>query len=207
MNVVTRQLFAGLALVGGMLVSACGAGGVSAAEFEQIVQVLQLESGMSVADVGAGDGKWSEKLARYVGETGHVWANEVDENELEEIEARISDQGLHNVTAVLGSEVETGLPDGCCDALLLRLVYHHFKQPAEMRSSLRRALRPGGRIAIIDIEPQSSWRDLPGVPERGGHGIPVEELVAEMSGDGFTVVGRHDRWNGDEDRYCVVFSP
>ena len=207
MIVNSRQLFALLALASGILVSGCGTGRVSAAEIEQIVEVLQLESGMSVADVGAGDGKWSEQLARHVGETGHVWATEVDESELEEIEARVTDQGLHNVTAVLGGEVETGLPDDCCDAILLRLVYHHFKQPAEMRSSLRRALRPGGLIAIIDIEPQSSWRDLPGVPDRGGHGIPAEDLVAEMSSDGFTVVSRQDRWNGDKDRYCIVFRP
>lgn len=201
------QSIAVLALVSGMLASGCGTGQVSAAEFDQIVGVLQLKEGMSVADVGAGDGRWSVLLARYVGEKGHVWATEVDASELEGIREQVSERGLENVSVVLGGQLETGLPEACCDAILLRLVYHHFKHPAAMRASLRRALRPGGRIAIVDIQPQSTWRDLPEVPDRGGHGIPMQDLVAEMMGDGFTVVTRHERWNDDADRYCVVFRP
>lgn len=202
-----RQSIAMLAVVSAALASGCRPGRVEATEFEQIVGVLDLKAGMSVADVGAGEGRWSLLLARYVGENGHVWATEVDARELEEIQEQVSEMGLENVTVVLGGQLETGLPEACCDAILLRLVYHHFKHPSEMRASLRRALRPDGRIAIVDIEPQSTWRDLPEVPDRGGHGIPLEDLVAEMIGDGFTVVSRHERWNDDAERYCVVFKP
>jgi hypothetical protein len=74
-----------------------------------------------------------------------------------------------------------------------------------MRSSLRRALRPGGLIAVIDISPQAYWRHLPDVPDRGGHGIPMQDLVDEMTSAGFRVVLRHEDWNDDADRYCVVF--
>jgi hypothetical protein len=58
---------------------------------------------------------------------------------------------------------------------------------------------------VIDIDPQRGWRQLPGVPDRGGHGIHEEELVREMTADGFEVVARYDDWTGDGERYCVVF--
>ncbi len=74
-----------------------------------------------------------------------------------------------------------------------------------MRAGLRAALKPGGRIAVIDIVPQSGWRELPGVPDRGGHGIAPEQLLAEMTGDGFELVARFDDWNGDDERFCFVF--
>jgi ubiquinone/menaquinone biosynthesis C-methylase UbiE len=181
------------------------AGPARTAEIDRIVEMMGLESGMTVADVGAGDGGWAVQLARRVGVRGHVWATEVDGHEIERIEERVHDSALDNITVVRGDQTSSGLPVGCCDAILLRLVYHHFQKPVRMRADLRRALRPGGRLVIIDIEPQSSWRDLPDVPDRGGHGIPEQELIDELTGDGFTVVGRQDDWNGDADRFCVVF--
>ena len=192
-------------LLGGLLIGGCGTGRVSAAELDLIVEVLNLEPGSVVADVGAGDGGWTVQLADYVGQEGHVWATEVDRDNVEDIEGRILDAFLDNVTVVQGNQSASGLPPGCCDAILLRLVYHHFTRPKEMRASLSRALRPGGLLAIVDISPQSSWRDLPEVPDRGGHGIPVADLIREMTLDGFEVVTRRDEWNGDEDRFCVVF--
>ncbi len=187
------------------LLPACATGHVTADEAEQIAEALRLADGMRVADVGAGDGEWSEELAVRVGEAGHVYATEVDEDDLEDIRERVAGAELANVTAILGDAEDTGLPAGCCDAILLRLVYHHFTDPAPMRASLRRALRPGGLIAVVDILPQSHWRELPGVPDRGGHGIPPEELLADMTADGFDFVARYDDWGDEEDHYCVVF--
>lgn len=192
-------------LLAGLVIAGCGSGRVSAAELDRIVELLQLVPGSVVADVGAGDGEWAVQLAGAVGPKGHVWATEVEEDEIDEIEGRILDASLNNVTVVLGDQSSSGLPAACCDAILLRMVYHHFIQPREMRANLRESLRPDGLIAIVDITPQTSWRDLPGVPERGGHGIPPAELIDEMTADGFEVVTRLDDWNGDKDRYCVVF--
>ncbi len=195
-------LSAALALA---LLPACASGHVTADEAEQIADALGLAPGMRVADVGAGDGEWSEELAVRVGEGGHVWATEVDEDDLANIRERIAEAELGNVTAVLGDANDTGLPADCCDAILLRLVYHHFTDPAPMRASLRRALEAGGLIAVVDILPQSGWRELPGVPDRGGHGIPPEQLVAEMTEGGFDFVARYDDWGDEDDHYCVVF--
>ncbi|MEM7353639.1 MAG: class I SAM-dependent methyltransferase [Acidobacteriota bacterium] len=185
------------------LVACTSASGVD--EAEQIAEVLGLEPGMRVADVGAGDGEWSEELALRVGASGHVYATEVDEDDLEDIRQRFGDAGLENVTSILGDAEDTGLPEDCCDAILLRLVYHHFTDPVPMRASLRQALRQGGVIAVIDIEPQEDWRELPGVPDRGGHGIRPADLVEEMTADGFDLVARFDEWGSEDDHYCVVF--
>ncbi len=176
-----------------------------ASESERLFTALGLKPGLRVADVGAGDGEWAERLAREVGETGHVFATEVDQSEIEKIQKRMRDAGLANVTTILGSQQDTGLPAACCDAVLLRMVYHHFAEPGRMRASLRAALRPDAALVIVDTEPQENWRKLDGVPDRGGHGIREEDLVREMTGDGFEVVARHPDWNGDDDRYCVVF--
>ena len=188
-----------------MLGTACTAARAPVIEADRIAEVLALQPGMWVADVGAGDGQWTRDLARRVGEDGRVYSTEVDEEDVEEIREVADSAGLTNVTALLGQANDSGLPEACCDAILLRLVYHHFTDPASMRASLRQALRRDGLIAVIDITPQSSWRDLPDVPDRGGHGIPHGDLVREMTSEGFEVVLREDDWNGDDDRFCVVF--
>jgi ubiquinone/menaquinone biosynthesis C-methylase UbiE len=200
-----KQAWRASILLGGIFFAGCGVGHVSAAELDLIVEALRLEPGSVVADVGAGNGEWAVQLARHVGQEGHVWATEVEADEVEDIESRVLGASLNNVSVVLGDQSSSGLPPDCCDAILLRLVYHHFTRPVEMRASLRQALRPGGLLAIVDISPQSSWRELPDVPDRGGHGIPVTDLIREMTTDGFEVVSRQDEWNGDADRYCVVF--
>jgi len=177
-----------------------------ASEAERILEALALRPGQVVADVGAGHGEWTEHLARRVGAAGHVWATEVEAPRLESIATRLRDAGLDNVTAVLGDQRDTGLPESCCDAILLRLVYHHFTDPAPMRASLRRALRPGGRLVVVDTGPRAGWPKLAGVPKRGGHGIREDDLIADLVGDGFVLLERHDRWESDEAQYCAVFT-
>jgi predicted methyltransferase len=192
-------------LAGWLLVAGLGSALALASETGQLIEALAVQPGMTVADVGAGDGEWTERLAERVGPTGRVIATEVDAAKVDEIGRRVDRSGLKNVTIVQGTQEDTGLPDGCCDAILLRMVYHHFTRPAEMRASLRRALRPGARLVVLDTEPQTGWSKLPGVPDRGGHGISERDLTREMTADGFEVVARYPDWNGNEDRYGVVF--
>ncbi len=159
-----------------------------------------------VADVGAGDGEWSEALLELVGDKGHLFATEVDADLVAELTLRLRDTERSNFTVVRGDQNSTGLPDGCCDAALLRMVYHHFERPAEMRADLWQSLRPGGLLAIVDIVPQEQWRELDGVPDRGSHahGIEITTLERELSDSGFERLELFENWNGDEDRYCLV---
>jgi ubiquinone/menaquinone biosynthesis C-methylase UbiE len=169
------------------------------------VKALGLRPGHSVADVGAGDGEFTVPLGRAVGPGGRVFATEVEDDKLEKVRSAVGGADLANVTVLRGAQTTTGLPDGCCDAILLRLVYHHFTDPAAMRRSLWSALKPGGRLLVVETTPQKAWRVLPGVPERGGHGIPAQELLADMERDGFAVVDRYYEWPAEGDSYGVVF--
>ena len=169
------------------------------------MKALELRPGQSVADVGAGDGEFTIPLGRAVGPGGRVFATEVEDDRLEKVRSAVGAAGFVNVTVLRGLQETTGLPDGCCDAILLRLVYHHFTDPAAMRRSLWSALKPGGRLVVVETTPQKAWRALPGVPERGGHGIPAKELLADMEHDGFAVVDRYYEWPAEGDSYCVVF--
>ncbi len=183
---------------------ACSPDHVAGDESEHIDRLLDLRAGTSVADMGAGDGDWSAHILEAIGATGALWATEVEDDLVAELKERFVDYA--NVQVVLGSDLSTGLPANCCQAILLRLVYHHFTEPAVMRDALRRALQPGGRLLVIDIRPQEDWRVLEGVPDRGGHGIDPETLIEEMQGHGFRLVERIESWPGDEDRFALLFA-
>jgi predicted methyltransferase len=174
-------------------------------EAQRIVAALRLAPGMVAADVGAGEGKFTGVLARSVGPSGRVYATEVEESKVVELKERMTADGIENVSTVLGDQQQTGLPAGCCDRILLRLVYHHFADPKAMQRSLWAALRPGGQIAVIDVPPKKSWPRVNHAPERGGHGIEPNELLAEMRAAGFEVAAHHEEWPAEDDSYCIVF--
>ena len=176
-----------------------------ASESDRIVKALELRPGQSVADVGAGDGDFTIPLGRRVGPAGRVFATEVEDEKLEKVRSAVGTSGLANVTVLRGGQETTGLPDGCCDAILLRLVYHHFTDPAAMRRSLWQRPQAGRAPGRYRDDAAEAWRALPGVPERGGHGIPAKELLADMESDGFAVVDRYYEWPAEGDSYCVVF--
>ncbi len=184
---------------------ACTSPGRQKAESQRLTELLAIEPGMVVADVGAGKGGWTLDMSRVVGPDGHVFSTEIDPKRIGEIRAAVVDAGVNNVTVIEGTPQDTGLPEGCCDAIFLRHVHHHITHPEAMHASLHRALRPGGRLAIIDFEPFPRLFGIPkGVPEnRAGHGMPLEVLVDELSGAGFELEHRIDDWFRFD--YCTVW--
>lgn len=157
------------------------------AEFVEIVRLLDVSTGTRVADVGAGGGSWTFRLATEVGPQGRVFATEVEPRHVEGVAASARARGLENVTALLGSQADTGLPSGCCDALLLRLVYHAFDQPTEMRESMYRAVRPGGRVLVVDFRPSA------------------EQLTKEMEDAGFEPLQVVAPWQNRDALFAVLF--
>jgi len=169
-------------------------------EMPRLRQVLALETGRVVADVGAGKGELTFALAREVGSDGHVFSTEIDPGRLRRLREAAVTARLANVTVVDASTSETGLPATCCDAIVLRRVYHHLTDPSSLNASLLRSLRPGGVLAVIDLPP-------PIFLGRGRFGVPAKIVISEAMSSGFELVRLIDDWpgRGPLESYCVVF--
>ena len=174
------------------------------AESARLAQLLKWQTGSVVAEIGAGAGEMMLDAAGRVGPTGHVYATEVSTEKLAHLKELAAEEKSHNITVLEGSQSGTNLPPGCCDAIYMRRVYHHFTEPKKMDASLFQSLKPGGMLAVIDFPPRSSLPPVEGVPaNRGGHGMPKKILIQELTSAGFQLVAEPADWPNDN--YCVVF--
>ena len=154
----------------------------AAFEVPRLAELLEVKAGSTVADVGAGFGAWMAEFARLVGPSGRVYATDVGAPQLAALRGWVTKENFTNVTVIEGAADNANLPPGCCDAILIRDVYHHLTQPASVVRSLAAALKPGGRLALIDFPPQGGSNVPSGVPDnRGGHGVPQEVVLREVS--------------------------
>jgi SAM-dependent methyltransferase len=194
------------AAAGWLVVARISAAGIRT-ESAQLASVLGLREGDRVADVGAGKGQYALELARLVGPTGRVFATEIDSRRRQQIRSAAASAGLAHLSVVEAREADTGLEAGCCDAILIRDVYHHVTRPVETNASLYQALRGGGRLAVVDFPPGwflSTFFRVKDVPaNRGGHGILPDIVIAELEATGFSLERRIDNWDGGS--YCLVF--
>lgn len=198
-----RRSFVLALAVAALTLSACRGQESYQAEAERLTPLLHWQAGSVVADIGAGDGEMTLAAAARVGPTGRVYTTEIDAKKLEHLEGLATKS--QNLTAVQAAEAETNLPPACCNSILLRRVYHHFPQPAEMDASLFKSLKPGGLLAVIDFPPRSGLPEIKEhVPKnRGGHGVAEKIVVEELTAAGFEVVSRPANWPDDD--YCVIF--
>ena len=206
---MTGMFIAGMALILTLQAGNAQDGGPS---FEQesalIASSLGVVTGMTVADVGAGAGRYSSFLAEKVGSSGKVYATEIVPDLVDTIKKAVS--GNNNVTVLLGKEDSTELPDQCCDRILLRRVYHHMHHPQPMLKSLLNALKPGGVILIIDFLPRHNVERHDATPEDGEHGVTVPKLIEIVTGNGFELVHQINDWpsrveDGRETDFAVLF--
>ena len=124
---------------------------VFSARFE-VIKNLELKPGARIADVGAGTGLYTRLFAREVGPRGWVYAIDIAPRFLEHINAQMARDGIRNVTSVLCSDKSCGLPPQSVDHVFICDTYHHFEFPDQTLASLLRALKPGGKMAVIDFK-------------------------------------------------------
>lgn len=149
---------------------------------EKALKILGIQPGSIVADVGAGSGYFTVKLAALVGPAGRVYANDIQQGMLDIIRRKLERDRLTNVTLVLGTDDDPRLPPASLDLALLVDVYHEFLAPQAMLKHLREALKPGGRLVLLEYREED-----PNVPIRPEHKMSVAGAKLEVEREGFTL--------------------
>jgi SAM-dependent methyltransferase len=146
------------------------------------LSILQIPKGATVADIGAGSGYMTLKMAQRVGPTGRVLANDLQPQMLDILGRRLADSRITNVTLVQGTVDDPKLPPASVDLELLVDVYHEFSQPQAMLRRLREALKPDGRLVLLEYR-----KEDPAIPIRPEHKMTVAEAKLEVEHEGFTL--------------------
>jgi ubiquinone/menaquinone biosynthesis C-methylase UbiE len=141
----------------------------------KLMQALKLHPGDAVADIGAGSGYFSFRLADRVGPGGKVYAVEIQKEMLDIIDKRMKARGVRNIDLVLGTAKDPKLPADAVDLILLVDVYHEFSYPFEMTEAMVRALKPGGRLVFVEYR-----KEDPEVPIKLVHKMTEKQVLKEM---------------------------
>lgn len=165
----------------------------NAGEFDRVVRVLGVKSGLSIADIGAGSGYYTSRLAPAVGPGGTVYANDIIPDYLARLRRRMAAEGHGNIRFVLGDAGNANLPPASIDIALMVHMYHEISDPFGLLWHLHDTLKPGGRVAIIDANRPTAR-----------HGTPPGLLKCELAAVGFRLVSWNPMENGS---YLAVFTP
>lgn len=169
-------------------------------EFEenttQLIQNLDLKKGMHVADIGAGSGYHSRLISKQIG-NGKVYAVDVEPEMIAFINDRINEEKLSNIVTVLGSETSIQLPNASVDLILMVDVYHELSFPFEMGSSIYKALKPDGKLVLVEFRTEDF-----AVPIKEIHKMSEAQSVKELKAVGFRL---HKNISNLPWQHCMVF--
>jgi ubiquinone/menaquinone biosynthesis C-methylase UbiE len=155
---------------------------------DEVVKALAIGTGSRVADVGAGSGFYTMRLSPVVGETGRVYAVDVNPVSLRELRSRLESAGLSNVEVIRGEEDDPKLPQGQLDAALIVNAYHEMAEYRAMLAAIRRALKPGGRLVLLEPGTRSPGDSREALAKR--HQFSISLAEADLTEAGFEVVRR-----------------
>lgn len=166
----------------------------SVGEFETVVRLAEIREGMSIADIGAGQGYYTVRLSPIVGREGRVLAEDIVPETIRTLGQRVQRERLDNVALKLGQPNDPQLPDRSFDRILMIHMYHEIQQPSEFLWHLRDDLKPGGKIVVVDADRPTDR-----------HGTPPRLLVCEFNAVGYELT-RFDRL-ADTESYFASFVP
>jgi ubiquinone/menaquinone biosynthesis C-methylase UbiE len=165
-----------------------GAGWLERAEREEeeapskAIEALELKPGMVVADIGAGSGYYTSRMAKKVAPSGRVLATDIQPGMIELLERRIKAEGLSNVTTILGAMDDPRLQPGSIDLAIMVDVYHELQQPQLFLQRLKPAFKPGGRLVLLEFR-----KEDPKIPILEVHKMSVAEVRAELEAEGYAI--------------------
>jgi ubiquinone/menaquinone biosynthesis C-methylase UbiE len=161
---------------------------------DQVMDAMGVKKGMVVAEIGAGQGRYVVQLALRVGESGRVFAEDIDAASLEYLERRCKRGGLKNVETILGDVTDPKLPEGTLDLIFVISSYHHFDDPVALMRKARPALKPDGILAI------GEW-----LPREGNSSYSTpEEMEAQMKKAGYRL-DRIETFLEKNNMYIYIF--
>jgi ubiquinone/menaquinone biosynthesis C-methylase UbiE len=147
---------------------------------DRMLAALDIKKGSFVADVGAGVGYHVWRLAEIVGPTGKVIGQDIQEGMIRLMKKNIEDRKLKNVEIILGTPTDPKLPANSLDLVLMVDVYHEFSEPVTMMRHIQRALKPDGRVVLVEFR-----KEDPAVPIQPLHKMSVQDVRAELEPLGF----------------------
>jgi len=148
---------------------------------------LQLRPGMTVCDLGCGNGFWTLPMAKSVGDSGRVLAVDIQREMLQKLRARAMKENVDNVQPILGTISDPKLPVGEVDLVLMVDVYHEFSHPESMLWSVRRSLKEDGVVALLEYREED-----PAVPIKPLHKMSKRQIIKEFTANGFKLVREHN---------------
>jgi ubiquinone/menaquinone biosynthesis C-methylase UbiE len=177
---------------------------------DAIFEALGVRPGATIADVGAGDGFFTARLAKKVGDDGRVYAVDVSDSALGRLRRRVEKDALANVTVVEGAEDDPKLPAGSLDAALIVNAYHEMREHQAVLTAIRLALKPEGRLVIV--EPISKeMRSRPRERQTRDHEIAPDFVQEDAKAAGFRIVSLEDpfteRRTDRATEWMLVFAP
>lgn len=152
---------------------------------DQIMDALQIGEGSVVADLGAGGGWFTVRLARRVGPNGRVYAEDIQPQMIEAIERRVKREALRNVTTKLGTPVDPRIPEASVDAVLIVDAYHEMEQPVKLLTNVAKTLKPGGVIGIVNYKKDGGGPG-PAMDDR----VDAEKVIADARAAGLELKRR-----------------
>ena len=141
-----------------------------------VLAALDLKPGMKVADIGAGSGYYSSRMAERVGKSGIVYAVDVQPEMIDILRLQMKQQRVSNVEAIVGTETDPQLPPGALDLAIMVDVYHEFEYPYEMLAAIVKALKPGGRVVFVEFRGSD-----PEVPIKAVHTMTEAQVKKEAA--------------------------
>ncbi len=157
-------------------------------ECSTLLAALNLKPGMTVCDLGCGNGFYTLDLARRVGEKGEVYAVDIQPEMLRLLDERAKEAKITNIKPVLGSLIDPQLPPASQDVLLLVDVYHEFSHPEQMLRAMRKSLKPGGRVVLVEFRLED-----PRVPIKLLHKMSKKQILKELPPNGYKLVEQFDK--------------